>query len=225
MWNPTAVLNTTKLDITGNDPPEWVELIPSGEVVGRDGRRWVNNNPLSVVQSFANSGLYLPVDIEHSTELKAPKGEEAPAVGWVNELKVLNGAVWGKIKWNRSGQELISTWQYRYLSPAIRHGKTNGEIVGLSSVGLTNTPNLHLPALNSQNNQAVVNELTETERAVCAMMRVSEEEYLNAIQEELKAQQTSSALSADEQTICSRMGITEDEYLQAMSREQVKGER
>ncbi|MDD2469035.1 MAG: phage protease [Desulfobulbus sp.] len=228
MWNSTTALNTTEINISENTPPEWVELIPSGEVVGRDGRRWVNNNPLSVVQFFVATGLELPVDVEHSTELKAPKGDEAPAVGWVIELKVIGGAVWGRIKWNHSGHELISTRQYRYLSPAIRCGKSNREIVALSSVGLTNTPNLILPALNSQvgpNNQEVVNGLTETERTICSMMGVSIEEYLNTIHEEMKAQQTSSALNATEQTICSMMGITEGEYLQAVLREQMEGAR
>lgn len=39
--------------------PLWVELIPIGEQIeGRDGRSWFNDD--------------LPIDIEHSTELKAP---------------------------------------------------------------------------------------------------------------------------------------------------------
>lgn len=75
--------------------PERVELVPAGEVKGRDGRRWVNDNPLSILERFALQGTDLPVDIEHSTELRAPKGEPAPAAGWVYRLEVVNGAVWG----------------------------------------------------------------------------------------------------------------------------------
>ncbi|MBL4544009.1 MAG: hypothetical protein JKP97_19940, partial [Rhodobacteraceae bacterium] len=31
----------------------------------------------------------LPVDLEHSTEIKGPKGEAAPAVGWMRALRVI----------------------------------------------------------------------------------------------------------------------------------------
>ena len=129
--------------------PERVELVPAGEVKGRDGRRWVNDNPLSILERFALQGADLPVDIEHSTELRAPKGEPAPAAGWVHRLEVVNGAVWGAINWNDTGRSLVGGKQYRYLSPVILYDPGTGRIAGLSSVALTNRPNLHLPALNS----------------------------------------------------------------------------
>ena len=129
--------------------PERVELVPAGEVKGRDGRRWVNDNPLSILERFALQGADLPVDIEHSTELRAPKGEPAPAAGWVHRLEVVNGAVWGAINWNDTGRSLVGGKQYRYLSPVILYAPGTGRIAGLSSVALTNRPNLHLPALNS----------------------------------------------------------------------------
>ena len=129
--------------------PERVELVPAGEVKGRDGRRWVNDNPLSILERFALQGTDLPVDIEHSTELRAPKGEPAPAAGWVHKLEVVNGAVWGAINWNESGRNLVGGRQYRYLSPVILYDPGTGSIAGLASVALTNRPNLHLQALNS----------------------------------------------------------------------------
>lgn len=129
--------------------PERVELVPAGEVKGRDGRRWVNDNPLSILERFALQGTDLPVDIEHSTELRAPKGEPAPAAGWVYRMEVVNGAVWGAINWNESGRNLVGGRQYRYLSPVILYNPGTGSIAGLASVALTNRPNLHLSALNS----------------------------------------------------------------------------
>ena len=129
--------------------PERVELVPAGEVKGRDGRRWVNDNPLSILERFALQGTDLPVDIEHSTELRAPKGEPAPAAGWVYRLEVVNGAVWGAISWNETGRALVVGRRYRYLSPVILYNPGTGGIAGLSSVALTNRPNLHLQALNS----------------------------------------------------------------------------
>lgn len=137
--------------------PEWTELIPAGQVTGRDGRSWNNSDPSSILAAFAASGADLPVDLEHSTELKAPQGEPAPAAGWVKELQNRDGAVWGRIDWTDNGRELVASKSYRYLSPVIVYQRDNGLIVGLSSVGLTNRPNLRLPALNQQ----LDNQLTE----------------------------------------------------------------
>jgi len=130
--------------------PEWSELIPAGQVIGRDGRSWNNSRPELILAAFAGGGADLPVDLEHSTELKAPQGEPAPAAGWVKELQNRAGAIWGRIEWNAQGQELVGAQAYRYLSPVIVYQRDSGLIVGLSSVGLTNRPNLRLPALNQQ---------------------------------------------------------------------------
>ena len=132
--------------------PLWVELIPSGlDVIGRDGRTWVNNSPQSVVDAFRSNGADLPIDIEHSTELKAPNGEPAPAMAWIKALKVREGgAIWGLVEWNCEGSWLVESKQYRYLSPVFTFDKESGRILRLLSAGLTNNPNLHLTALNQR---------------------------------------------------------------------------
>ena len=132
----------------GDALPERVQLIPAGAVVGRDGRSWVLDDPQQVVKRFIEQGADLPVDIEHSTELRAPKGEPAPAAGWVHQLEVIDGAIWGAVNWNETGRGLVGGKQYRYLSPVILYNPGDGSIKGLTSVALTNRPNLHLPALN-----------------------------------------------------------------------------
>lgn len=81
-----AALNGIGIPSTEGNLPEWVELVPSGQVVGRDGRAWINSDPQAIIAAFADSGADLPVDIEHATELKAPLGDPAPAAGWVLEL-------------------------------------------------------------------------------------------------------------------------------------------
>ena len=223
MWNTTATaLNMTEINPAGNQIPEWVKLIPAGEVIGRDGRRWNNSSPLSIIQAFIACGLDLPVDLEHSTELKAPRGEAAPAVGWVRELKVMAGAIWGRIEWNEAGRQMVATRQYQYLSPAIRHGRTNGDILGLSSVALTNAPNLRLPALNRQaytSDQAAATALNAIEREICARMGVTEEEYLNTVMQTSDQAAVASTLNATEQAICAMMRVTEEEYLKTVMNE------
>ena len=147
-----AAINFIEID---DQVPERVQLIPAGAVIGRDGRSWVLDDPQQVVNRFIEQGTELPVDIEHSTELRAPKGEPAPAAGWVHQLDVIDGAIWGAVNWNETGRGLVGGKQYRYLSPVILYSPGDGSIRGLTSVALTNRPNLHLPALNFENTGSV----------------------------------------------------------------------
>lgn len=135
----------------GNSVPEWVELLPAGPVIrGRDGRQWTLKNPQGIAQAFSAQGIALVIDYEHSTEVVASKGLEAPAAGWVNEVAVRDdGSVWGKVEWTERASNAIAAREYRFLSPAFHHSP-DGEITRFSSVALTNKPNLELTALNSQ---------------------------------------------------------------------------
>lgn len=148
MKNQIALNTTLEIPVAGGLVPEWVKLLPSGSVLGRDGRAWNNSSPGAILISFKNTPIDLPVDVEHSTELKAPQGEPAPAVGWVKELSDRQGEIWGRVEWTESGMNMIGGKAYRYLSPVIIYNRSTGVIVGLTSVGLTNRPNLNLPALN-----------------------------------------------------------------------------
>ena len=81
--------------------------------------------------------------------IKGPIGEPAPAQGWFEQLEIRNGEIWGKLNANEDGLALLSKQNYRYISPAFYHD-ANGHITAISSVGLTNKPNLDLVALNHQ---------------------------------------------------------------------------
>lgn len=188
----------------GSDLPGWVELIPAGRVQGRDGRGWENSDPAAIIARFLNSGVDLPVDLEHATERKAPKGEPAPAVGWIKALEDRGGSVWGRVEWNSIGQDLVGTKQYRYLSPVILYSKERGEIVGLTSVGLVNRPNLNLQALNQEQGESSPmtgpdpKEIQMDIKKILAAMGLAENateaEALNTIQK-LKADLASAANS------------------------------
>ena len=136
-------------DPTTMSAPEWVELIPVGSVTGRDGRSW-NCDPTMVLAAFSSEGKDLPIDWEHSSELKAPQGEPAPAAGWITAMEERLGAVWGKVAWTERGEACVAAREYRYLSPVFTFEKQGGKIVRLTSCGLTNQPNLYLSALNAE---------------------------------------------------------------------------
>ena len=135
--------------------PEWLPMIPAGIFTGRDGRSWINNNPDAVVSaSFRYPKL--PFDAEHSTELLGPKGEEAPAYAWIDALRVnADGSIDGHIEWTPDGEVLVRGKKYRYYSPAF-FNTADAQGTRLSSAGLTNKPNLFLPALNSENHEMTV---------------------------------------------------------------------
>lgn len=135
--------------------PEWLLMIPGGAFTGRDGRSWVNDNPAAVMSaSFRYPKL--PFDIEHATEIKGPKGEEAPAYAWIDALRINDdGGIDAHVVWTPDGESLIRGKKYIYYSPAFFNNAA-GQVTRLSSVGLTNKPNLYLPALNSENNEMTV---------------------------------------------------------------------
>lgn len=144
-----------ELSSVDNAPPAEMMLIPPGPVVtGRDGRSWNNPNPQGIINYFKAQGRKIPIDIEHATELKGPKGEPAPAVGWYPDLVAKpDGSIWGKTDWNPKGRDLMINREYSYYSPAIIYDKATMNIVGISSVGLTNKPNFAVPALNREQEQ------------------------------------------------------------------------
>ena len=146
-----AILTAIALNAEGPDAPEWVQLTPAGpRLTGRDGRKWTMPDPDAVVTAFARHGSDLPIDIEHSTQIKGPKGEAAPAVGWIKEIANRAGALWGRVEWTADGAAQVAGRAYRYLSPAFNFGKSTGEVTEMVSAGLTNKPNFQLAALNTE---------------------------------------------------------------------------
>lgn len=142
-----AVTVALALNAQAGAPAE-ITLLPAGVIVGADGRRFVNDDPAAVIAAFEAGGLDLPIDVEHATELKGPQGDPAPAHGWIKKLKALNGAIVAEVEWTEDGARLVTSKAYRYVSPAFLHRRDDGRVARLLSVGLTNRPNLDLPALN-----------------------------------------------------------------------------
>lgn len=133
--------------------PAWIELIPAGpNIVGIDGRHWVNSNPGQIVSTANSQPRPLVIDYEHASEHRAPHGLDAPAAGWINRLEMRgNGAIWGRVEWTAKARAYIADKAYRFISPVFTFEKATQRIVALTSAGLTNQPNLNLTALNTRN--------------------------------------------------------------------------
>ena len=148
MNTPTARARNLALD---GQAPDWIELLPAGpDITGADGRAWTLPDPQALVAAFAQRHAALVVDWEHASEHRAPHGLDAPAAGWIDQLAVRDGAVWGRVTWTEKAAAQIAAREYRYLSPVFSYQKADQRIVQLLSVGLTNQPNLPLTALNHE---------------------------------------------------------------------------
>ncbi|MDH3998236.1 MAG: phage protease [Desulfuromonadales bacterium] len=152
--------------------PQMIELVPGGpEIIGRDGRRWRNDEPQQIVDALSARAIDLVVDFEHATELKAPRGEQAPAAAWITDFELkADGSVWGQVFWTPKGAAAVSMREYRYLSPVLLYHKQSRQIRSLSSLALTNKPNLFNKALNHQqttdNQQSTSNQQTQPEEDI-----------------------------------------------------------
>jgi phage I-like protein len=140
--------------VTG-DGPVWVEIFPApdkdGWVEGRDGRRFYLPDPQSTIAHTMERGVDLQLDIEHASELKAPKGEPAPAAGWFTQLRVAaNGGIEGLVDFTATARAYVDAREYRYLSPVPMVHRVTRAVHRFSSVALTNKPNLHTAALNHE---------------------------------------------------------------------------
>ncbi|MGH7924092.1 MAG: phage protease [Candidatus Binatus sp.] len=146
--------------------PEWIELLPAGVFYGRDGRGPFRlDDPTAVIESTTalqmNAGL--PIDYDHATDFGAPEGRPAPAAGWIRELEVRSGAVWGRVEWTARAASSIVAREYRYVSPVFQFDPKDGSVTRLLRAGLTNNPNLHLTAIAASRTAAADNE-TKDER-------------------------------------------------------------
>lgn len=143
MNGPTiALCSAAPIALDGVDAPEWIQLLPAGEIRTQDGR-----GPYRVADMTALMAASLPagerlvVDENHATDLAAPKGESAPARGWIVELQARQGALWGRVEWTTRGRQMVADREYRGISPAILHNRA-GVISNVLRASLINTPNL-----------------------------------------------------------------------------------
>lgn len=142
------VLNGSNVELAG--VPDTISVLPVGHVVSSKGEFDVDEESFRAMQAqIARRGVDLVVDYEHQTL----KGVQAPAAGWVKELKLENGSIQATVEWTPRGAEYLKNREYRYLSPVVNVRKADNKAVGLHSLALTNTPAIEgmAPLVNSAN--------------------------------------------------------------------------
>ncbi|NMY01471.1 hypothetical protein HBO12_00785 [Pseudomonas sp. WS 5059] len=188
----TQLALNTDLSATVSDgkAPEWVELIPPGpNVTGRDGRQWLFDEQAGILvqSSFHGRAIDLPIDWEHATQHRASKGESAPAAGWIKQLELRNGALWGLVDWTPRASEQVINREYRFLSPVFDFDPDTTRIARLVSAGLTNKPNFLLTALNQENTEVTPVTLSPALLTALGLPATATEEQALAATAQLKA--------------------------------------
>lgn len=153
--------------------PEWILLLPAGDVTTRDGRQLRNVAPDLIIASFKADQRDIPLDYEHATEVRAPKGLSAPAVGWIKELKVEAGEIFGKVDWTDEGRAAVESKSYRYISPVVHLDAAERTVFRISSVALTNDPALYIKSLNRRDTPET-HEETDMLKAIAKALNLAE---------------------------------------------------
>lgn len=138
------------MPVPEGDVPEWLHLLPAGAIRTVDGRGPYRTGDAVALMAASMAGGKLPLDINHATDLVAPKGGDAPARGWIAELQQRADGIWGRVEWTGPGRRIMEDKEYRGVSPVILHDR-GGTISAILRASLTNTPNFTgLTALHSQ---------------------------------------------------------------------------
>ena len=135
----------------GDDPPEWIVLVPQGDrAMGVDGRVVISPGLPQLLAAQQRYGRMLPIDVNHATQLAAWSGEETPAHGWIVDFMIDEEAgLRGKVEWTERGLQALAKKDYRYHSPGLI--TVDGVIEYVESAALVNIPNLKLAALHGAN--------------------------------------------------------------------------
>ena len=92
------ILKGDKVELAG--APETISVLPLGHVVSSKGEFDVDEESFHAMKAqIAQRGVDLVVDYEHQTL----KGVEAPAAGWVKELKLEGGFIKAVVEWTGRG--------------------------------------------------------------------------------------------------------------------------
>lgn len=134
-----------------DEAPEWLHLIPGVEILTEDDRGPYRAPDLTALMAASlGAGGKLVLDECHSTDLAAPRGEEAPARGWIVELQQRADGIWGKVDWMPAAIERRIWKEYRGISPVIAH-RRDGTVTQILRASLVNAPNfVGLKALHQQ---------------------------------------------------------------------------
>ncbi len=136
----------TGVDVAG--APEEIRILPIGRVKSQKGDFLVDEESVQMIlERFKARRVDLVIDYEHQTLADV----QAPAGGWVKDIRKGADALIAKVEWTKKAAEYLKNKEYRYLSPVVLVRKSDGKACALHSAALTNTPAIDgmFPIINS----------------------------------------------------------------------------
>lgn len=128
-----------KLETVDGKAPEWIQVFAKGEGKLVSGEEYLVDEAAYrlVAARFAARGIDLVVDYEHQTL----KGIEAPAAGWIKELKWDDSTgIMARVDWTEKGASYVAAREYVYHSPVFVIRGSDKRVVSLHHMALTNWP-------------------------------------------------------------------------------------
>lgn len=155
-----VIASATALPVQAGAPGKRFRIVPFGTFGGRDGRGpWHLRDKahagqvIAATKAFLN-GVEMVVNYDHQTELAAVPGVggNAKAAGWINPdtLEIGEDGIYATADWTPAAEAALQAREYRYYSPHFRARPGTGELTRIVNVALTNSPNIEVSALASQ---------------------------------------------------------------------------
>ena len=197
--------------------PDVILVLPrpiNGEITTRDNRTFKVPDIDAIIAATHGRKLDIVIDYDHASELLAPKGQPAPAAGWIKELVNRAGEVWARVEWTAEGAKAVLSGAWRYISPAFRVDKDKN-ILLITSAALVNQPALFMTALTHEQ-ESEHDATTAEESKIATMLNLSPARFA-ALKGEAAAdereQAALEALSTSDQKLCRVLGISPGELL------------
>ena len=128
--------------------PEWIKIFPFGEWDNPSFGKWVIDREFgeAIVLNWRGGvyGIDIALDLHH---------ESTAAPGWIVGMECRDDGVWAQVRWTPFGEGLVTSGQYRYVSPEwswdwVRPSDGKHYANVLMGLALTNDPFFQeLPAL------------------------------------------------------------------------------
>lgn len=220
----------------GTVAPDWLHLLPIGEIKSRDGRGpyHLRDAAKVVAASLVQAKGKLVLDENHATDLIAPKGGEAPARGWIVDLQARADGIWGRVKWTDAAISRGIWTEYRGVSPVILHQK-DGTIDAVLRASLVNQPNLvGLTSLHMTSGRIAMDEI---DKAIAEHLGIDPGKYLELKRDSVEFRDAiepmrkrfaeegvgvvadnKAPLNDADQAVIAKMGLDEDAYRKQLAR-------
>lgn len=146
----------------GDGVPDWIMLLPAGaEIRTHDGRGpYAVKDRKAIIARSLQLERGMVLDENHATDVAAPRGEPAPARGWITALEDRPDGIYGKIDWTPQGRRLMAGRAYRFVSPVVMHDRVTNEVQAIARASLVNKPNLRgMASLHSEQDMTLLQKL------------------------------------------------------------------